>query len=101
MLRITVHSEEQATRLVIEGELTEPGVEELRKCWQQVSSLPPPSVLVNLTDLTGIDSAGKELLAQMHRQGARLIGAGVMIEALVAEIARGRDEQNFRNHRES
>jgi len=96
MLRITVHSEEQATRLVIEGELTEPGVEELRKCWQQVSSLPPPpSVLVNLTDLTSIDSAGKELLAQMHRQGARLIGAGVMIAALIAEIARGRDEQDI------
>ncbi len=98
MLRITVHNEEQATRLVIEGELAEPGVEELRKCWKQVVSSPSLPVLVNLTDLTGIDSAGKELLAQMHRQGARLIGTGVMVEALIAEIDRSRDEQNFGNH---
>jgi len=98
MLRITVHSEEQATRLVLEGKLTGPRVVELRKCWQQIISSPPPAVLVNLTDLTGIDPAGKELLAQMHHQGARLIGAGVMIEALIAEIDRGREEQNLGNH---
>ncbi|MCI0695199.1 hypothetical protein L0337_24725 [candidate division KSB1 bacterium] len=68
-------------------------VEELRKCWEQViSSRPPQSVLVNLTDLTEIDSEGKELLAQVHHQGAKLIGSGVMIEALIEEIERGQDD---------
>ncbi len=87
MLRITVHSEEQATRLVLEGKLSGLHVEELRKCWQQIISSPPlPSVQVNLTDLTEIDSEGKELLAQLHRQGARLVGSGVMIESLIGEI---------------
>ncbi|MGH7449936.1 MAG: STAS domain-containing protein [bacterium] len=94
MIRITVHSEVQGTRLVLEGKLSGPRVDELRKCWQQVISSPPPSVQVNLTDLTEIDSEGKELLAQLHHQGAKLIGSGVMVEALIEEIVRGQDDQN-------
>ncbi len=94
MIRITVHSEAPATRFVLEGKLTGPRVEELRKCWQQVISSPPPSVQVNLTDLTEIDSEGKELLAQLHHQGAKLVGSGVMIQALIEEIERGRGDQN-------
>ncbi len=100
MIRITVHSEAQGIRLVLEGKLTGPRVDELRKCWQQIISSPPLSLQVNLTDLTEIDSEGKELLAQMHRQGAQLIGSGVMIEAFIEEIAHGRDDQNFENHGE-
>src|SRR5574341_1672140 len=86
MIRITVHSEVLATRLVLEGKLTGPRIEELRKCWQQVVSSPPPSILLNLTDLTEIDAEGKELLAQLHHHGAKLIGSGVLIEALIEEL---------------
>ncbi len=82
-----VHSEAQATRVVIAGKLARPCVEALRQCWQHVtSSQPPQSVLVDLTDLTGIDAEGKELLTQMQRQGARRVGPGVMTEALIEEI---------------
>lgn len=87
MLRITVHSEAQATILLIEGRLAGSCVQELRTCWQGVVlSRPPQLIRVDLTDMTGMDSEGKELLVQMQRQGAKLTGSGVMTEAVIEEI---------------
>jgi ABC-type transporter Mla MlaB component len=94
MIRITTHTEAQTVHLILEGKLTGSCVEVLRKCWEQVLSSPPATVLVNLTDLTSIDSEGKELLAKIHRLGARLIGSGVMVEAIIAEIDPGQDDRN-------
>jgi len=87
VLRITIHSEGQATSLVIEGRLAGSCIEELRKCWQNATlSHPPRSIRIDLTDMTGLDAEGKELLTQMQRQGARLTGSGVMTEAVIEEI---------------
>ena len=87
MFRITIHNEAPATRVVLEGYLTGPYVEELQRCWQTLPcSLQPHSVVVDLTEVAFMDSDGKLLLAQMHSQGAQLVGSGVMTTALIEEI---------------
>lgn len=87
MLRITIRNEDSATSFVIEGKLAWPWVEELRKCWRRALSChQPQSIRVDFTAMTFIDSRGRDLLVQMHRQGATLEGSGLMITALIEEI---------------
>jgi hypothetical protein len=87
MLRITTHNEATATTFLVEGTLTGPWVRELEKCWDSVSAAEPSRELfVNLTAATFVDSEGRELLTRMRRHGARLVSAGVLMNAIVAEI---------------
>ncbi|HMV85818.1 MAG TPA: hypothetical protein PKA34_22155 [Blastocatellia bacterium] len=85
MLRITIHNEDAATRLQVEGKLAGPWAEELKTCWQSVAA-PGRALLVDLSALTLIDAAGRELLAEMHRQGVKLAAVGLMTQAIVEEI---------------
>ena len=39
-----------------------------------------------MREVTGVDHAGRELLAAMHQAGARLIAKGVWMTALIEEI---------------
>jgi anti-anti-sigma regulatory factor len=87
MLRITAHNEVQVTSFVIEGKLVGPWVKELEKCWGSVlAAEPSKTLLVNLTAVTFVDSDGRELLTRMRRRGARLVSAGCLMNAIVAEI---------------
>ena len=87
MLKIAIHNEGQAPSFVVEGKLVGPWVKELEKCWESVLATEPPwAMVVNLTEVTFIDSEGRELLTRMRRQGARLVSAGCLMNAIVAEI---------------
>lgn len=86
MFRVTIQSEAAVVRVVLEGSLTGPYVQELQRCWQ-AHSLQPRSVVVDLTEITFMDPDGKTLLAQMHGQGAQLVGRGVMTTAWIEEIS--------------
>ncbi|HEY7184127.1 MAG TPA: hypothetical protein VIC84_22020 [Blastocatellia bacterium] len=87
MFRITIYSEAHVTNFVVEGTLVGPWVKELEILWE--SALAAESfgaALVNVADVIFIDSEGKELLTRMRRQGAMLVSAGVLMNAIVAEI---------------
>lgn len=87
MLRITTHNEDTATRLIVEGKLVGPWVEELKKCWQEASQLKPvPPLQAELSALTLIDAEGKALLSEMHRQGVKLTALGLMTQAIIEEV---------------
>jgi hypothetical protein len=87
MLRIYIHDELPVTSFVVEGKLVGPWVKELEKCWESALAADPSrSTLVDLADVTFIDSEGRMLLTRMRRQGARLLSDGVLIDAMVAEI---------------
>jgi len=77
-------------RFGVEGSLTTPWAEELRKSWQEVSAsiVHPDSLLVELTAMTNIDSIGKEILIEMYQSGVKLVGSGVMTRAVIEEITR-------------
>ena len=76
MLKITTHADAGTTALKLEGKLTSPWMEELDRCWRQVTGSHQKPVLVDLTGVTFIDPGGKALLAQMWQQGAKFDAAG-------------------------
>lgn len=91
MLRVTTTEKSGTITLKLEGRLAGPWVEEFRRCWSLAWSA-CPNHLVDLTGVTFVDAAGKELLASIHAQGARLTGAGLMTKSLIEDIAGAKEE---------
>ena len=73
----------------LEGSLTGPWLQELEDCWQRsLDCQRTRTRLIDLTEVTFVDAAGKACLAAMHRQGAEFTAADCMTKAIVAEIER-------------
>ena len=102
MLRIYIHDDVPVTSFVLEGKLIGPWVKELEKYWQgAVAANPSRAMLVDLADVTFVDSDGRGLLARMRREGVRFLSTGVLINAIVAEIdAQEHKNGRSRNHNE-
>jgi hypothetical protein len=88
MLKITATADGPGTLFELEGKLAGPWVQELRGCWQRSIADDQPLKVV-LKAVMFIDGAGKELLAEMHRQGAELVAEGCMTKAVIDEIKQG------------
>jgi anti-anti-sigma regulatory factor len=87
MLRIYIHDEVPVTSFVVEGKLVGPWVKELERCWQSVMAANTSrSMLVDLAQVTFIDSEGRALLTRMRQKGAKLLSSGVLINSIVADI---------------
>ena len=85
MLRITVHEGSTCSRLELAGRLEGPWVTETEHAWR-VSLRPRRKIEIDLRQLTGIDDAGRDLLAAIQRAGACLIVEGVWMTALLDEL---------------
>jgi anti-anti-sigma regulatory factor len=97
MLKISIYRDKTATALASEGKLAGPWVGELERCWLTVMAAEsPPSIVVDLTEVSFIDAAGKELLSQMYRRGAKLVAVDCLTKSVVEEIERG--EASGQNH---
>jgi outer membrane protein len=89
MFRVTVKKQESIDVWELEGKLAGEWVKELARCWKARSGEQGGGAIqVNLKEVTYIDPAGKQLLAEMYAQGADLKGCGCMTRAIVEEIAR-------------
>jgi ABC-type transporter Mla MlaB component len=89
MLRITVQDEPDQVTLKLEGNLGGIWVAELEDSWRAVNStLAGRSLLLDLTAVDRVDSAGNYLLALLRRSGAQLIASGTAMSELVRSIAR-------------
>ncbi len=89
MLRITIHDNAGFLTFQLEGKLVGPWVRELEDCWQKtLAGHARAAVRVDLTGITALDPAGKEVLAALHARGAEFVAAGCLMRAVVAEIAR-------------
>jgi len=87
MLRIYIHDQVPVTSFVLEGKLVGPWVTELEKHWESaLAAGSSRTMLVDLADVSFIDDDGRALLARMRQKGVRLLSAGVLINAIVAEI---------------
>ena len=87
MLRITVHEESKVCRLELAGKLEGPWVAETENAWR-ASLRPDRKIEVDLRQLTGIDNAGRDLLAAIHLAGACLIFEGdVWMTALIGDLS--------------
>jgi anti-anti-sigma regulatory factor len=69
MLRITTQETNEAVRFQLEGKLGGPWVAEMERAFAASTGKP---IVVDLQGLTGADAAGRNLIAQMQREGAAL-----------------------------
>jgi len=86
MFRITTQNDTRLLTFRLEGKLAGAWVQELRDCWQSTLRCRPPVVHVDLRSVLFVDTAGKKLLADMYRQGAKLLANDCQMKAVVAEI---------------
>src|SRR5262245_42471310 len=87
MLRISIHYDPQSVTFRLEGKLAGSWVQELQNCWQRtLTADPKPTVRIDLAEVTFIDAAGKEYLAEQYAKGAELIATGCFTRAIVGEI---------------
>jgi anti-anti-sigma regulatory factor len=95
VLRITTCIDSEATRLIVEGKLAGACVGELEKCWRAAASAKSPELtLVDLSSVTFVDAAGKQLLADMRELGTRFTAAGLLAKCLIEEIEHSGAEKN-------
>ena len=88
MLRVTIKKENTSETWELEGKLSGDWVKELERCWNERSSPAGISLHVHLKAVSYIDTAGKQLLAEMHGHGVEIRGSGCMTNAVVEEITR-------------
>jgi anti-anti-sigma regulatory factor len=86
MFRITTHEDDGTVRLKLEGKLKGPWVPEMEQCWRAVSSTRDKAVVVDLTDVDHVDSAGRYLLALIHARGASFVAVTPIMKELVSDI---------------
>ncbi len=88
MLRITVRNH-TGTRIVLEGKLASVWVNELKDCCREILSRSDPrDVFIELADVSFVDAGGKEFLAELSREGVKLVSNGIGTDALVEEITK-------------
>jgi len=87
MLRISVLNAPGMTRLKLEGKLAHEWVEEAANVWSALLAAGKNLVfVVDLLNVSFVDDAGQQLLTDMRRAGAELVGCGPLITALIEEI---------------
>jgi hypothetical protein len=85
MLRIMIHEDDKVCKLELAGRLEGPWVAETEYAWR-ASHGADRRIEMDLRQLTGIDDAGRDLLATIQRAGACLIVEGVWMTALLDEL---------------
>lgn len=87
MLRITCHHHaENQTTFDLEGRLAGPWVDELNRAWRQVQRSDTIAVIVNLCNVTYVDSDGKRLLSDMCKAGVSFEASGCLTRSIVEEL---------------
>jgi anti-anti-sigma regulatory factor len=87
MLRITAHEDAGTVRLKLEGMLKGAWVPEMEQCWRRAASAKSKALVIDLTDVDYVDTAGRYLLALIHAHGATFVTVTPFMTQLVAEIA--------------
>jgi hypothetical protein len=88
MFRISTIETDRERRLVVEGTLVRPWVDELRKTWSDAgTSLEGPRVVIDLTNVTVISREGENAIFDLMKEGAKFSCGGVLTRHLLKELA--------------
>ena len=69
-----LHDGSSVFRIQLAGHLSHGGVRDLERAWRTASSvIGRKCLIVDLSDVTGTDASGRELLDKWHADGARLV----------------------------
>ena len=90
MFRVTIKKGDSSEVWELEGKLSGESVSELNRLWKERSPQAGIRTEVNLKAVSYIDLAGKQLLSEMHGEGAEVKGCGCMVRAFVEEIMRSK-----------
>lgn len=82
MLRITPIQTPQAATLKLEGQLSGPWVEELRRCWASLAQQKVP-VKISLRHVTFVDRPGRDLLLRLESRGTLLLDGSEFLRDLL------------------
>lgn len=89
MLKVTIVETRHRRRLILEGALVQPWVEELKRTWAAaVDQSPARQLVIDLNNVTAISKEGEGLLSDFMRQGARFLCAGVFTKYQLRQITR-------------
>ena len=88
MLKLSTIDTRSERRLVVEGKLVQPWVEELRKTWVSASeNLQGRKLVIDLSNATVIGREGEEALFELMREGAKFSCVGVLTKYVLRQLA--------------
>jgi anti-anti-sigma regulatory factor len=89
MLRISIVDTRFQRRLVLEGRLVEPWLDEIRQACRRASeTLEGRKLVVDLTNVTVIGHEGERALLDLMQQGVKFSCGGVLIKHVLKQLAR-------------
>jgi hypothetical protein len=89
MFKISIVDTPSQRRLVVEGRLSDPWVDELRGTWRSASrDLDDRKLLIDLSSLTVISREGEDAIFDLMKQGAKFSCAGILTRHVLKGLAR-------------
>jgi len=86
MLKITTQQEIGTLRLILEGRLAGPWLNEVEQSWRIIKDSMTVRYVVDLTGVTYIEAQGTMLLNRMWQEGAEFIVSGCCNKPIVEHI---------------
>jgi len=78
MLHFSYYRSDDLEEWSLVGRLAGPWADELRSVWRRIRRhVPRAHTVVDLKDVTSVDDAGAQLLAEMRAAGAHLVPQGI------------------------
>ena len=89
MFKISIVDTRNHGKLVVEGKLSEPWVDELRTTWRNASrDLDGRKVVIDLSSLTVISREGEGAIFDLMKQGAKFSCSGILTRHVLKGLAR-------------
>jgi hypothetical protein len=89
MFRISIVDTPSQRRLVVEGKLSEPWVDELRTTWRAASrDLDERKLVIDVCSLTVISREGEDAIFDLMKQGAKFSCSGILTRHVLKGLAR-------------
>ena len=89
MFRISIIDTPLERKLVVEGRLSEPWIDELRTAWRNANrELEGRKLLVDVSSLTLITREGENAIFDLMKQGAKFYCGGVLTRHVLKRLAR-------------
>ena len=86
MLRITIHSTQERTKIELEGRVAGAWVGELNRVWKQLQGIENSDIIVSLCQVTYVDADGKTLLSDMCNARVGFEASGCLTRSIVEEL---------------
>lgn len=88
MLRISILDSSSRRRVIVEGTLCEPWIEELRSAWNRAhADLQNRTLVIDLENVTAITREGENAILKLMGEGAQFRSRGVLTKHILRELA--------------